>query len=141
MKLLLGEDITFSGNIHVASGLKISYISQDTSYLKGTLKEMAREYDLDERLFKTLLRKLDLNREEFERDVSCYSAGQKKKVLLAKSLCEQAHLYVWDEPLNYIDVLSRVQIEELLLNCRPTIIFVEHDMVFQENAATKLIRM
>ncbi len=141
LKLLLGEDITFSGNIHVASGLKISYISQDTSYLKGTLKEMAREYDLDESLFKTLLRKLDLNREEFERDVSCYSAGQKKKVLLAKSLCEQAHLYVWDEPLNYIDVLSRVQIEELLLNCRPTIIFVEHDMVFQENAATKLIRM
>ncbi len=102
---------------------------------------MAQEYDLDESLFKALLRKLDLSREEFERDVSCYSAGQKKKVLLAKSLCEQAHLYVWDEPLNYIDVLSRVQIEELLLNCRPTIIFVEHDMVFQENVATKVIRM
>ena len=35
-----------------------------------------------------------------------YSAGQKKKVLLARSLCESAHLYLWDEPLNYIDVLS-----------------------------------
>lgn len=141
LKLLLGEDLVFDGDVHVASGLKISYISQDTSYLRGSLKEMAREYDLDESLFKALLRKLDLNREEFERDVSLYSAGQKKKVLLAKSLCEQAHLYVWDEPLNYIDVLSRVQIEELLLKCRPTIIFVEHDMVFQENVATKMIKM
>lgn len=36
-----------------------------------------------------------------------YSAGQKKKILLAKSLCERTHLYVWDEPLNYIDILSR----------------------------------
>lgn len=141
LKLLLGEELASDGDVYVASGLKISYISQDTSWLRGSLKEMAKEYDLDESLFKALLRKLDLNREEFERDVSLYSAGQKKKVLLAKSLCEQAHLYVWDEPLNYIDVLSRVQIEELLLKCRPTIIFVEHDMVFQENVATKVIKM
>lgn len=141
LKLLLGEELAYEGNVHVGSGLKISYISQDTSYLKGNLKDLAQEYGLEESLFKTLLRKLDLEREQFERDVSLYSAGQKKKVLLAKSLCEQAHLYVWDEPLNYIDVLSRVQIEELLLRYQPTIIFVEHDMAFWENVATKVIEM
>ncbi len=141
LKLLLGEELTFEGNVHVASGIKISYISQDTSYLKGNLREMAQEYGLEESLFKAVLRKLDLEREQFEKDVSLYSAGQKKKVLLAKSLCEQAHLYVWDEPLNYIDVLSRVQIEELLLKFRPTILFVEHDTAFRENVATKIIEM
>ncbi|MCI9341140.1 MAG: ABC-F type ribosomal protection protein [Dorea sp.] len=141
LKLLLGEGISYEGNVHVGSGLKISYISQDTSYLEGNLKELAQEYGLEESLFKTLLRKLDLEREQFEKDVRFFSAGQKKKVLLAKSLCEQAHLYVWDEPLNYIDVLSRVQIEELLLKYQPTIIFVEHDTAFQENAATKVIKM
>lgn len=141
LKLLLGEGISYEGNVHVGSGLKISYISQDTSYLGGNLKELAQEYGLEESLFKTLLRKLDLEREQFEKDVRFFSAGQKKKVLLAKSLCEQAHLYVWDEPLNYIDVLSRVQIEELLLKYQPTIIFVEHDTAFQENVATKVIKM
>ena len=141
LKLLLGEELSFEGSVHVGSGLRISYISQDTSFLKGNLRELAREYGLKESLMKALLRKLDLKREQFEKDVSLYSAGQKKKVLLAKSLCEQAHLYVWDEPLNYIDVLSRVQIEELLLKCRPTIIFVEHDAAFRENVATKVIEM
>ncbi|MDE6937293.1 MAG: ABC-F type ribosomal protection protein [Lachnospiraceae bacterium] len=141
LKLLLGEGISYEGNVHVGSGLKISYISQDTSYLGGNLKELAQEYGLEESLFKTLLRKLDLEREQFEKDVRFFSAGQKKKVLLAKSLCEQAHLYVWDEPLNYIDVLSRVQTEELLLKYQPTIIFVEHDTAFQENVATKVIKM
>ena len=48
---------------------------------------------------------------------------------------------MWDEPLNYIDVLSRVQIEELLLKFRPTILFVEHDTAFRENVATKIIEM
>ena len=52
---------------------------------------------------------------------------KKRKFLIAKSLCEQAHLYLWDEPLNYIDVLSRTQIEDLILKYSPTMIFVEHD--------------
>ena len=140
LKLLLGEGLVYEGNVHVGSGLKISYVSQDTSYLKGDLKELAREYGLEESLFKTLLCKLDLSREQFEKDVSLYSAGQKKKVLLAKSLCEQAHLYVWDEPLNYIDVFSRMQLEKLLLAYRPTMLFVEHDGRFRENIATKTLQ-
>ena len=66
-----------------------------------------------------------------------FSAGQKKKVLLARSLCEPAHLYLWDEPLNYVDVLSRLQIEELLKSSGPTLLFVEHDAAFVEAVATK----
>ena len=70
-----------------------------------------------------------------------YSAGQKKKVLIAASLCQQAHLYIWDEPLNYIDVLSRIQIEELIKTYKPTMLFVEHDKVFCNNIATKIVHV
>lgn len=68
-----------------------------------------------------------------------YSAGQRKKVLLARSLCEKAHLYIWDEPLNYIDVFSRMQIEELLLEYRPTLLLVEHDRVFVDKICNKSV--
>ena len=70
-----------------------------------------------------------------------FSGGQKKKVLIARSLCERAHLYIWDEPLNFIDVISRMQIEELLIEYQPTILFVEHDRAFCENIATKVIEI
>lgn len=96
---------------------------------------------LDESLFKAILRKFDFPREQFEKRLDEFSEGQKKKVLLAKSLCEQAHLYIWDEPLNYIDVLSRMQIENLLLEYKPTILFVEHDSAFCENIATKTVEL
>ena len=59
--------------------------------------------------------------------------------MIARSLSEQAHLYIWDEPLNYIDVLSRIQIEELLKASEATLLFVEHDKRFCEEAATKHI--
>lgn len=141
LKLILGEDISHMGLLQVGSGIKFSYVSQDTSFLKGDLRDIAQEYGIDESLFKTMLRKLDLGRVQFEKDVSQYSAGQKKKVLLAKSLCEQAHIYVWDEPLNYIDVLSRIQIEELILEYHPTMIFVEHDEAFRRRVATKTVEV
>lgn len=105
------------------------------------MSDYAKQCDIDESLFKAILRKLDFSRVQFEKDIQHFSGGQKKKVLLAKSLCEQAHLHVWDEPMNYIDVISRIQIEELLLKFKPTILFVEHDKVFCEKIATKIIQL
>lgn len=139
LKLLVGEQIEHSGAITVASGLVISYVPQNASSLKGDLRNFAKENHLDESLLKAILRKMDFSRTQFEKKMEDYSAGQKKKVLLAKSFCEKAHLYVWDEPLNYIDIYSRIQIENLIEQCAPSMIFVEHDRAFRNRIATKTI--
>lgn len=141
LKLLLNYPIEHSGTVTVGSGLVISYVPQDTSHLKGTLSEFAQINELDESLFKTVLRKMDFERVQFEKDIKYFSGGQKKKVLIAKSLCEQAHLYVWDEPLNFIDVYSRMQIEKLIMEFTPTMLLVEHDIAFREAVATKIVKV
>jgi len=141
MKLILGEAIPYSGSFQKASQLKISYIPQDASGLSGYLRSFIQARGVDESLFKAILNKLDFAKEHFDKPLESYSAGQKKKVLLAASLCEKAHLYVWDEPLNYIDILSRIQIEELLLSFNPTILFVEHDRQFCDHLATKTVNL
>jgi lincosamide and streptogramin A transport system ATP-binding/permease protein len=141
LKLICGDDIDHTGDVRVGSGLKISYVPQDASFLSGDLSDYARECGIDETLCKTILRKLDFSRVQFEKDMRDYSAGQKKKVLLARSLCERAHLYIWDEPLNYIDVLSRMQIEELIREFTPTLLFVEHDRAFCDGVATEIVQM
>jgi lincosamide and streptogramin A transport system ATP-binding/permease protein len=141
LKLICGNLIAYTGALHKASQLKISYVSQDTSRLRGSLSDFAASSEIDETIFKTCLRQLDFSRVQFEKDMADFSAGQKKKVLLAKSLCEKAHLFIWDEPLNYIDVISRLQIEELLLAYSPTMLFVEHDQEFCKNIATKIVAL
>ena len=123
------------------SGLTVSVVPQDTSFLKGSLRDFARESQVDETLLLAILRKLDLSRVQFEKDLADWSAGQRKKALLARSLCQSAHLYIWDEPLNYIDVWSRMQVEELLLTYRPTMLFVEHDGAFRRNIATRVVQL
>jgi len=141
IKLICGENIPYTGELRIGTGLTISYVAQDASGLRGKLYDFARESGVDESLFLAMLSKLDVSKEQMEKDMSALSAGQKKKVLLARSICQPAHLHIWDEPMNYIDVISRMQIEELLLTYKPTILFVEHDKAFCEHIATKVIRL
>lgn len=141
LKLIMGEDIDHTGTVSVGSGLVISYVPQDASYLKGTLSEFAYNSTIEESLFKAVLYQLGVEQIQLEKDISGFSDGQKKKVLLARSLCQSANLYVWDEPLNFIDVYTRVQLEKLIEKFSPTMIFVEHDKMFRDNAATKIIEI
>ncbi|MEK5028534.1 MULTISPECIES: Lsa family ABC-F type ribosomal protection protein [unclassified Paenibacillus] len=141
IKLICGEELDYTGTLRKDSQLTVSYVSQDTSHLQGNLTDYARSSGIDESLFKSILRKLDFSRVQFEKDISAFSGGQKKKVLIAKSLSEKVHLHIWDEPLNFIDIISRMQIEELLLEYTPTILFVEHDSEFCNNIATKIIQL
>lgn len=62
--------------------------------------------------------------------------GRKRKVSLARSLCEKANLYIWDEPLNYLDVITRKQIQDLILKNRPTMLIIDHDEDFIEVVKT-----
>ena len=136
-----GTEMTSTGTVTRLSGLTISWVPQDTSHLRGSLRDYARKSGVDETLLLAILRELDCPRVQFEEDMGDGAAGQKKKALIARSLCESAHLYIWDEPLNYIDVWSRMQIEELLLEFRPTMLFVEHDGAFRRKIATKTVEL
>ncbi|MDR1537819.1 MAG: ABC-F type ribosomal protection protein [Clostridiales bacterium] len=141
LKLLTGDGISYSGLMEKASNLEISYVSQDVSHLKGSISSFITQSRIDGTLFRGILRKLDFERSLFDADISNCSEGQKKKILIARSLCEKAHLYVWDEPLNYIDIYARLQIENLIVKYSPTLLFVEHDDAFCEKICTKRIHL
>jgi lincosamide and streptogramin A transport system ATP-binding/permease protein len=136
LKLLAGQSVPYQGDMHLPKSLRVSYVPQDTSFLGGTLKNFAHRQGIDESLFRAVLHRFGFERGQCDGDMAYFSAGQQKKVLLAASLCQEAHLYIWDEPLNYIDVTSRIQIENLLLKHQPTLFFVEHDQAFLQRVAT-----
>ena len=143
IKFLTGSDesITAEGDIHIAKGLRISYVGQDTSVLEGCLYDIADEHGCDKTRFSTILVKMGFTKEMLYRDVDALSLGQKKFVMLALSLCECADVYLWDEPLNYIDVYMRKEIERLIKNSDVTMLFVEHDRAFVESVADERVEM
>ncbi|WP_301081422.1 ribosomal protection-like ABC-F family protein [Thomasclavelia cocleata] len=141
IKLIMSEDINYEGKIYLGTNMKIAYLHQDDSALSGSLDDYAHDYNLDISLFKAILRKLGFSRELFLQDIATYSKGQKKKVMLAGCLSQEAHLYILDEPLNYLDIFSRIQIQDLLLEFQPTVLFVEHDRYFCDQIKTKIVEI
>lgn len=130
LKIIAGADISYSGSIAKAPGLKISVLPQDTNGLSGTLDEFSGRLGVDAELVRAILAKLGFSRREFIGRTENLSAGQKKKVLIAGSLATPASLYIWDEPLNFVDIISRIQLERLLSVNTPTMLLAEHDRYF-----------
>ena len=141
IKILMGQYLDYIGELKIANQLEISYISQDASSLEGDLINYIHSHGVDETTCRTILSKLDFPKELFDTNMQFYSDGQKKKVLISISLSKPAHLYIWDEPLNFIDVISRIQIEELIKEVKPTLILIEHDQRFVTNIANKIIQL
>lgn len=139
VKLIIGEDIPNNNGLKVMPRLKISYVPQMTEEVKGNISEYARNKNVDEGIFRAMLQKLGVDKEKLDKDLSDLSEGQKKKVMIARSISEDSEIYIWDEPLNYLDIQSREQIENMILKYEPTMIFIEHDETFIKKIATKIL--
>lgn len=137
IKAIVNKDTNYTGSLNIGNNLKISYVPQDTNNLKGSLKSFAIENKLNESIFRAMLVKMGISKEEMENNLEDLSEGQKKKILLGKSISENAHIYIWDEPLNYIDIITREQIENMILEYMPTLLFIEHDEMFCEKVSNK----
>ena len=129
------------GELTMATGLKISYIRQNFEDNQGYLAAFASTNHLDYSIFLNQLKKLGMERSVFNQRIETMSMGQRKKVELAKALTEPANLYVWDEPLNYLDVFNHQQLEDLILKTMPSMIFVEHDAAFIKKIANQTIKL
>lgn len=129
-----------TGNL-VTTPVKFSYLSQNLIDFSGNLKQFGEQEGLELSLFLNILRKLGFERDNFFTPINSLSQGQRKKAALAKSLCLPTTLYIWDEPLNYLDVYNVKQVEEVIERTQPTMIFVEHDRTFSDKIATKEIKL
>ena len=119
--------------------LTISYVRQNYEDNKGTLSEFAEKNQVDYQAFLNNLLKLGMEREVFHNKIEQMSMGQRKKVELAKSLSQDAELYIWDEPLNYLDVFNQEQLEQLILENKPPMLIVDHDQTFLKKIASQVV--
>ena len=114
---------------------------QHPQWTSGSLRDRLRDAGLDESRFRQIMAVLGVRGRVLDGRIEDLSHGQQKKVDLARTFLAPAHLLLWDEPLNFIDIDAREQIEEVLLRDQPTVVFVEHDAAFVERVATQVIRL
>ncbi len=69
------------------------------------------------------------------------SAGQKRRVLLARGLVVAPQLLLLDEPTNHLDLESIRWLEDFLLEWGGALLFVTHDRAFLRQLATRIVEV
>ncbi len=105
----------------------------------GLLRDILRSEGIDETQFRTVMGTFTISGEIFERPLETFSFGERKKIDLCRSFLAPNDFLVWDEPVNYIDIESKEQIEAVILAAQPTMLFTEHDRAFVETIATRIV--
>ena len=82
---------------------------------------------------------LGFSEEDFTKDISTLSGGQKSRVALAMLLLEDADLLLLDEPTNHLDIDAISWLEKYLKDIDKAIIVISHDRYFLNNIVSKIV--
>lgn len=129
--------------ITYANELSIAMVTQEPEWKTGFIKEGFEETAGNPKYhnFLELCEYFELPDDFLERPLETLSSGELKKVNIARTLTEENHIIIFDEPLNYMDLYFSEQLEQAILKYEPTIVFVEHDCYFGKAIATKIIKL
>ena len=136
-----GEIEPSSGIIHIPGNLAVIRAYQQPLWNSGYLRRYLLEEKIDETYFRQILGVLGVEGDVFDQPLETFSQGQLKKVDLCRSFVSPAHLFLWDEPVNYIDIMSREQIEKTIMEIKPSMLFIEHDKYLIDKIATDVVTL
>lgn len=140
LKLIAGALKPRAGTVFLPDGVKISMACQEPVWNRGLLRELVKDR-ARRRSIEVLCEIFDLDRLKLGSPIETWSSGECKKLEMARILSEKNQIILLDEPLNYMDVYFRRQLESAVLESEPTLMFVEHDEGFGRRVANKVIEM
>jgi len=88
-----------------------------------------------------VLKGLGFAEEDFSREISTLSGGQRTRVALGKLLLLSPDLIILDEPTNHLDMNSITWLETYLLNYKGAVLIVSHDRFFLDRIAKKIVEI
>ena len=144
IKIILGKDNDFCGDIKINPSVKIGYIPQEIKF--NNESDTVLEYFLEnhsgsETEVRTFLAKYMFYGENVFKRLKELSGGERVRLLIAKLVIKQTNFLILDEPTNHLDISTRELLEENLKEYKGTILFVSHDRYFANKIAEREINI
>ena len=141
LKMIAGEEVPDEGQIIRQNGLKIAYVPQNPVFPEGAdirsyafSKGNGEDWQVESNL-------MELGITQFDQKIEHLSGGQKRRVVLAKTLSEDFDVLLLDEPTNHLDQEMISWLEEYLRSYRGTILMVTHDRYFLDRVCSRILEI
>ena len=141
LKMVAGEEVPDEGQIIRQNGLKIAYVPQNPVFPEGAdirsyafEKGEGEDWQVESNL-------TELGITDLDQEIAHLSGGQKRKVVLAKTLAGDFDVLLLDEPTNHLDGEMITWLEEYLRGYRGTILMVTHDRYFLDRVTNRILEI
>ena len=146
-KILMGEMEADSGEYKWGITTTQAYLPKDnSSYFDNvdlSLVDWLRQYseDQDETFVRGFLGRMLFSGEESLKEAKVLSGGEKVRCMLSKMMLSGSNVLLLDEPTNHLDLESITALNNGLISCPGTMLFVSHDHQFIETIANRIIEI
>lgn len=144
IKMILGQDTNFQGELKLGTSIKIGYISQNIIFEdneKTVLDYYLEGNNLSETEARSKLAKYGFRQENTFKRIGKLSGGEKVRIILMKLIQKDINFLILDEPTNHIDIDTREILEEALKEYKGTVLFVSHDRFFINAIANRVLNI
>ena len=144
IKIILGKDDNFSGEVKINPSVKIGYIPQEIKFNNESdtiLEYFLKNYRGSETEARTFLARYMFYGENVFKRLKELSGGERVRLLIAELVIKQTNFLILDEPTNHLDISTREILEENLKEYKGTILFVSHDRYFANKIAQREINI
>jgi ATP-binding cassette subfamily F protein 3 len=133
LRAIAGEIIPFEGQIHLGSTVRLGYMSQEQDTLDRQLNAVETIQSIapfNETETRNFLHYYLFSGDDPLRPIDHLSYGERSRLMLARLVAQGCNFLLLDEPINHLDIPSRVQFEQALANFDGTVLAVVHDRYF-----------
>lgn len=143
LKMIVGSEKPNSGTVYVPPSIKLGYFSQELENLNydNAILDEVMSQGICRNDARLMLGSLMFKGEDVFKTITKLSMGEKCRVAFAKLLLSGSDILILDEPTNYMDIVSKENIEEVLQQYEGTILFVSHDRYFINSFASKIFEI
>ncbi|GAB4279640.1 MAG: ABC-F family ATP-binding cassette domain-containing protein [Candidatus Rifleibacteriota bacterium] len=146
MRIIAGEDQSWSGNLEWGYRTHFGYFAQDEEISfegdETVWERMLRETPIDAvPNLRKLLGAFLFSGDDVDKKVKVLSGGEKSRLGLARMMLRPCNLLLLDEPTNHLDIASREALLDALEEFPGTIIIVSHDRFFLDSLATRVLAL
>ena len=139
--MIAGEETPDEGQIIRQNGLKIAWVPQNPVFPEGAdIRSYALE-DAGDMSWQVEANLMELGITDFEQKIETLSGGQKRRVVLARTLSDDFDVLLLDEPTNHLDGQMITWLEEYLRGYRGTVLMVTHDRYFLDRVCSRILEI
>jgi len=139
LKMIMGEEHSDNGMLHISSGVKLGYFDQGHLSLipeNNLIDEIRRDQsDLSENDAKALLGQFNFKGDMVFNRVQQLSGGERARLAILRLILQPYNFLLLDEPTNHMDMDSKKAIEGALNSYSGTVITISHDRRFLDMVA------